>query len=199
MKRLAPLLLALALGSCRENRASVVIEAICYPTADCTFSDKCDKVLIGSPRVNAGTAEVTLLLQISNQLADNSSVDTGRTNTNDAHVTQVVVSYGGMLARDVYNIGNQRVPTAGSTVIEVQAIRPSAENAATLTAAASVASFSMVAKIQLRGYYDDGSTFETGEFPVAIDVCDGCIAGCGAGELSCPVAGMEPSTCFTTK
>jgi len=39
------LLLALplvALASCRDNRASITIQDICYPTKTCVFTDKCE-------------------------------------------------------------------------------------------------------------------------------------------------------------
>jgi hypothetical protein len=199
-------IVAVAVASCRDNRASVTIQDICYPTKDCAFADKCDKRLIGAAIVDATGAdqgEVVTFLQVANQLADNSSADLGRTNTNDAHLDQVAIEYEGAgLPKDVYNLSNVRVPTAGSTVVQIEAIRGQAATQAALAAfAASAARPQLVANVRLRGYFDDGSRFETGEFPIAVDVCSGCVAAatCGAGQQACPnVAGMEPTVCGST-
>jgi hypothetical protein len=195
----------LAVASCRDNRASISIQDICYPTKDCTFSNKCDLRLIGTALIDAtGPGLLATFLQVGNQLPDNSSTDLQRTNTNDAHLDQVAVEYDGLaLPKDVYNISNVRVPAGGSTVVEIAAIRPVGSNPSMLAAyALSSQAPQVVANVRLRGYYDDGSRFETGEFPIAVNVCSGCLAAnpCAAGESACPpLAGMEPVACGTTK
>jgi hypothetical protein len=92
------------------------------------------------------------------------------------------------------------VPAGGSSVVEVEAIRPVGTNPATLAAyAASAQRPQLTAKVRLRGYFDDGSRFETGEFPIAVNVCAGCLpaAPCGGGAACPGVPGMEPTACGT--
>jgi hypothetical protein len=50
-----------------------------------------------------------------------------------------------------------------------------------------------LARVRLRGYYDDGSRFETGEFTVSFFVCSGCTASCTT--AACPQNGQAPVTC----
>jgi hypothetical protein len=191
----------LAVASCRDNRSSVTIQQACFPTDDCTFSDKCDKVVSGAMILDAtGPCWLRTHLQVANQLADNSSADLQRTNPNGAHVDQVAVEYSGVgLPKDVYDT-NSFVPAGGTAVVLVDAIRPLGTNPATLLAyAQSVQGAQLIANVRLRGYYDDGSRFETGEFPIATYVCAGCVTACAAGTLACPVEGMDPATCVTTK
>lgn len=209
MKTRAPLLAlglvaaAGALVSCRGNRASVQIQQVCFPSDDCKFGSTCDIQFIGYPAVDAdaGTGELWLFLQIENQLPDNADPTLGRLNTNDAHLDEVAVEYeGAPLPKDTYPLPNQRVPASGTAVVSVEPIRGSAAKAAILTAYSPTAQpRDMIAKVKLRGYFDDGSRFETGEFPVTIRVCTGCLPTnpCGA-QAACPIAGMEPVACGTT-
>jgi hypothetical protein len=197
--------LAVLLGSCRENRASVQVQQVCYPTVDCTFSAKCDQTLIGHAVMDVtANHDMTLFFQVANELTDNTALDQGRVNTNNAHVTSIETSYGEIgLGRDVYNTPNFGVPAGGTTVVRVDVVRGwIGQNAALLDAAVTAGGgyASMVGKVKMRGYFDDGSSFETGEFPVGVDVCAGCIAQpqCAAGMASCPFVGMEPASCVTT-
>jgi hypothetical protein len=192
----------LAVAACKaENHASVNIQAICYPTTTCSFSSTCDKHIIGpvtmdfSRRTNA-----PLVLQVQNQLQDNSSTDTSRVNTHDAHVDQVSVDYSGLpLPSVTYDVTNQGIPANGNSVIMVAAIYPSAANQAILQAAfpGTNQGTNLVAKIRLRGYYDDGSRFETGDFQTGLQVCNGCLSAspCGPGLDACPGIGMDPVAC----
>ncbi|HEX9244274.1 MAG TPA: hypothetical protein VF875_17655 [Anaeromyxobacter sp.] len=199
MKRLALVLSIVALASCRDNRASIVIQDICFPSDDCSFTGKCDTSLNGTPIVDVSLVhQLELFLQLENQLANNANLGAGKTNTNDAHVNEVVVSYEGVaLPRDVFNVGNHLVPTNGTTVLGVEVIRYSTTNVAMLNAAAPAG---LVAKIRLRGYFDDGSTFETGDFTTAVTLCVGCLSAtpCAAGKAACPFAGMDPIGCGST-
>jgi len=197
----------LALAGCtRQNHASVAIQAICYPTDTCTFSSTCTNSVIGTPIVdvsaNGGTTE--FFLQVANQLPDNSDKDAGRVNTNGAHVDQVSVSYDQVgLPTDSYYTSNMVIPADGTNVIAVWATRAWVGNNATIlqdAVAAGGGVAELVAKIRLRGYYDDGSTFETGEFKMGVNVCDGCLnlPFCPPGKSACPFEGMEPVGCGTT-
>jgi hypothetical protein len=206
MKRLALVLVPLVLGSCRDNRASVTVQAICHPKdgSQCAFSGKCDSTLLGTPELDLSmVGAITLFLQVENQLVDNSDKGLGRTNTNDAHVTQMVVAYENYgLSRDVFDVGNQLVPSGGNTVVMAQ-FPQSVANVTALKSAVTGSFGTLRANIRLRGYFDDGSSFETGDFTTGVYVCDGCIAAapqpqCPAGKAACPYDGMEPVACGTT-
>ena len=191
-------LLAIALGGCRDNRASVSVHGICTVTAACTFSGKCDAFLAGNPAVDAVNSAgglLTLFLEVENQLTDNSQAETFRTNTNDAHVDEIIVEYQGIaLPRQVVGT-QQRVPTAGTAVIGVDVVPASAANAAVLAAyAPTTTPREMTAVIKFGGYFDDGSRFETGDFPVAVDVCSACISPCASG-VACGAPGTIPAAC----
>lgn len=190
--------LALGLGGCRDNRASVSIHAICTVKAECTFSGKCDTYLAGNPVVDAVTStsgRLTLFLEAGNQLADNSSKDTFRTNTNDAHVDEIIVDYEGIaLPRQV--IATQQLIASNSTsVIGIDVIPSSTAAQTALAAYAPTATpRGMTAVVKLGGYWDDGSRWETGEFPISIDVCSNCIPLCAAGA-GCGGEGQLPQAC----
>ena len=50
--------------------------------------------------------------------------------------------------------------------------------------------------MRLRGYYDDGSRFETDEFPIAITVCAATARRVCASGLYCLGAGQWPTACM---
>src|SRR5512138_781996 len=96
LNRLALLVVA-ALLACRKNDASIEIYAVCAPPDDaekCESSGKCDRFLLGRPavwtRISPGTPptgvyqnDLTLILQVNNQLPNNANGDAFRVNTND--------------------------------------------------------------------------------------------------------------------
>lgn len=104
-----PIAAALALGTlasgCVENSASIEPIGICAPSSDakaCSSSGTCDKFLTGQTFVYvslAGSSGTTLngdlyyFMQFENQLPDNGSASTGRTNTNDAWISGVDLSF----------------------------------------------------------------------------------------------------------
>lgn len=195
-------LVALGLGGCRDNRASVSIHGICSIPATCTFSGKCEAFALDVPTIDAGTStsgRLLLPLEVANQLADNSSTDTFKTNTNDAHVDEVLIDYQGItLPRQV--IGTQAlIPTAGTAVLAVEVI-PAALNALTVLGAYAPTATprEMTAVVKLGGYWDDGSRWETGEFPIAVRVCTGCVASCTTPTATCPPDsnGQLPIACL---
>lgn len=182
----------LAIAGCRDNRASIQIQAVCAPTDNCSFSGTCDAQYIGFATVDSTrTDHLWLLLQVENQLPDNTDRSVGKLNTNDAHIDQVVVEYDGIgLGRAVVDVIDYRVPASGSSVISVEAIPASLNATPVLTSfAPTTATRTMVANVRLRGFYDDGSRFETGEFPVGIRVCAGCLT---AATGLCPTAATCP-------
>lgn len=198
----------LAALSCKDNRASVQIQAICSPPADCKefTAGGCAFQYIGFTEFDAKVAErLWLFLQVENQLAENSKAEQGKLNTNDAHLTEAVIEYDGFpLPRAAYKLPNFDLPANTKSVISVDVIPASFDASGAITtlalATAGGNDRDLVAKLRLRGYYDDGGEFETGEFPIGIRVCNGCLGDkCGT-VASCPPnqAGFEPLTCNST-
>lgn len=190
---LAPAAL-LALAGCSKNGASVQVQAICYPPDACTFSNKCEKVLLGNPFVDValGDQSIGLFIQVENQLTDNGDADSFRTNTNDAHVDELVLEYSGVaIPRQSFRT-NQAVPAGATQIVGVPAV-PTGYTGAL----GAVVGGGGVATLRMRGYFDDGTRFETAEFPIAFDVCAGCVTPCAAGKSVCGGNdGQEPKTCF---
>jgi hypothetical protein len=198
--RLAALASCIALGAavglhgCADNRASVQIQAICYPEDDCSFSSRCDQYFGGVAQTATGS--LVLYLQVSNQLPNNESLDTGRLNTNDAHVTEISVEYEGAQANTQRGGANSYVPAGGSSIVPI---------GLGITAAGNI-----LAHVRMIGHYDDGTSFETGDFPIAVyaggdacpgNPCAGATTTCPpGGAAQCPVAcsgGSAPSGSYT--
>jgi hypothetical protein len=194
---------ALLLASCHvDNRASVDVQGICFPAANCTFTSTCDAFTIGAVTMDVAlTSRVELFLQVANQMASNANPATGKLNTADAHIDQVAVAYTGIPVPAIsYDVTNQYVPANGTAVIGVFSVYPSAATYAALLAAVPPGTSSpLVANLRLRGYRDDGTRFETGEFSTAIQVCNGCLSSspCSAGKSACPSVGIDPISCGT--
>jgi hypothetical protein len=197
--RLAALASAATLGAlagasgCADNRASVQVQMICVPTEDCTFSSTCETEYAGYPTVDRSTlatgvaASLVLFLQVANQVPSNEDLSAGRVNTNDAHVDEIAVTVEGAAVAD-YAVGaNGRIPAGGSSVVGVVVSLPGGTGEA-------------LAKIRLRGYYDHGARFETGEFPVTIAICSGCLGTLCTTPTTCPAGGegQRPLTCGPT-
>jgi hypothetical protein len=191
-----------ALAACRDNRASVQIQSICAPTKDCTFTGSCDAVYVGYPTLDVGTnaaGSMQLYFQVDNQLPDNTNLPNGRVNTNNAHVDQTVVDFEGPAISQAVLQTNHTVPAGGSTVFRIEVIPAILNARAALQAYAGLGpARDMLANLRLRGYYDDGTRFETGEFPVAIRVCQGCLGLVCGGGATCPPGndGQLPITCM---
>lgn len=192
-------LLALATTGCEDNLASVQIQAVCAPPDTCTFSGACDAQYISWPTLDltaSATDALTLYLQVENQLPDNGDVELGRVNTNDAHVDETIVEYDGVPLGKVIMGSNFHVPAASTAVVKVQ---PIVGGPATSTALAPFAGGEIVANLRFGGYYDDGTRFETGEFPITVRICAGCLGTACAGGPTCPPnsEGQAPLTCMT--
>jgi hypothetical protein len=195
----AALLGALAGASgCVDNRASVQAQHVCFPSDDCTFDDTCEEY-IGYPalaKTDSAYDDLWLLLQVANQMPNNEDLALGRTNTNDAHIDETVVAYEGALGGEQSIGSNFRVPAGGTSIVSVKL---ALDGAVAGTAAAPT---ELLANVRFRGYLDDGTRFETGEFPVWIKVCDtgcgGTLASLGCtGTAVCPPSsvGQLPLVC----
>jgi hypothetical protein len=191
-------LLALGLSGCVVgNNASLQIQGVCVPEAGCAFSATCGSFIVANPTLDTSvTKYMTLFFQVENQLKDNAGADVFRLNTNAATIEEAHVEYSGVLGGSVTFGVNAQVPASSTTVVGVDVIpgsvgavfgSPGAPPAYPLFSEA-------IAKLKLRGHYADGSSFETGEFLITIDVTSGApqTATCGG---ACPQAGQYPAAC----
>jgi hypothetical protein len=191
----------LAVAGCRDNRASVKIQSICAPTSDCTFSASCDQVYVGYPTLDTlanANGSLHLYFELKNDLPNNRDVLTGRVNTNDAHVDETVVEFLGPGLAGATLATQHTVPAGGNTVVRIEVIPQVLGARAALQAyAPTTVPRDLVANLRVRGYYDDGSRFETGEFPVAVRICQGCVGTVCGGGATCPPNndGQLPISC----
>ncbi len=201
--RLALLALPLfALAACRDNRASIQAQAICAPTTDCTFAATCGAQYIGFPTLDT-TASATdtfwIFLQVANQLPDNTNAAIGKANTNNAHIDETAVEYDGIALPGFTTSTNFSVPAGGTAVISILVI-PATYSAvvSAVGTAAGTAGSQIIALVRLRGYFDDGTRFETDDFPVAVKICSGCVGASCGGFPTCPPdsEGQLPVTCL---
>lgn len=186
---LAPLALLLAAGCAVDNFASVQFLEICFPPAPtsnaCIYPAACDATLLGRPFVDvSGAFILEVPIELRNQLVPNTDTSTGRVNTSDAHVEKYTISYSmaGVALPGTTVLANDTVPAAGNTVVLVEVL-PSATITALATVAPS-APTTLVAEVVASGRYDNGNSFTTGPYKIAIDVCS-----CGA----VPVANLCPT------
>lgn len=208
------LALALLLGAagCADNYASIEMFAICAaPNADdCTFDATCDTVLVSArpyviTYVQGATGtyanRLELLIQFNNQLLPNGDESSGRANTHDAFINGYDLSYDGLYGAFVAEWtfdANGTVPAGGSTVLAVPVIPE--EVMPTIAAyIPSGGAGAVTVEIVARGFYGNDQPFETGPWPIAIDVVNGTYvvgAGCVAPEVevACPGYGQTGTT-----
>jgi hypothetical protein len=183
------------------------IQSICMPNDTCEFKDTCDMQYIGFPTLDtsaSATDALWLLLQVENQTPDNENVDAGRLNTRDAHIDESTVEYEGPAIPKQVQAVNYLVPAESHAVVSVMAIPPGFEGVLDPYGATTTGR-QMLAKIRLRGYWDDGTRFETAEFPVGVKICSGCVGTCPL-PLTCPpnsdgqlpLVCMDPNSAGTT-
>lgn len=202
MKRLALLLPLLALAGCtRDNGASIQIQGICGPTTACRFSGKCDAYVAINPALDTSLTDyMTLFFELENQLPDNSNKETGKLNTNDASIDEAVVKYSGLVAGS-QTIGLSERLKASSTGVFGFEVVPASVGAALPAAPPAYPQVAVMnVTVRLRGHLDDGSRFETAEFPFTIDVTGGANAymiptTAVACPGACPQLGQYPAGC----
>jgi hypothetical protein len=198
-----PLVALASLGACRDNSASLQIQAMCFPTSDCTFSTTCDNTFMGTPILDptvvnsTASGGLTLVFQVENQTLATEDPDSGLRNTHDAQIDQIQVEYDGpAIPRQVLGT-NVWVPAERTQLVVIPAIPPGYTTQ--LAAYGSALGREMTARVRLSGFWYDGSRFETAEFPIAVRICNGCIAADVCGGLpTCPPqsAGQVPSVCM---
>jgi hypothetical protein len=183
----APALLSLACG--QADFATVELFQLCYPPAPDTTtggcklpSNKCDVIQGGVSVLDVGTApSLLLLVQVNNQQPNNADLVNGRVNTNDALIEEYGIRFeGASLAPVVVPAPPVQVPAASSQVAFIPVVPPSAVNQlgniVPVNGTATVFAF-----VKAAGRFQDERTFETGEFEIPVEVCNGCV-----GVFGCP-------------
>lgn len=194
---LAVAVTGLGLGACTgvNESAPVAISAVCALTDDCTFTAECAAQYIGGYVFDSSLADQFWLpVQVNNRLLNNADASAGRVNTNDAHITSFDVTYSGFALASASTTVNFRVQAAGAATVGMYVVPPQAA-----AVAAPAATHEVVALVKAKGYFEDGTSFETGEFPLAFTWCDGCLSTtftCVAPDvptLACGSVGVLPA------
>jgi hypothetical protein len=202
-RALAVLLPLLALAGCTaDNNVSIQVFKLCSPPVDsCTFQSECELQYIGINVLDLGqTNTYWSFIEVHNQLQLNDDPTSGRPNTHDAYVEEYTVDYevpGGTAPASVTRriaSGPSIVPATGSAVVSVLPIPP--DVGAQLAPGTQV-----IARVRLRGFLADQSTWETAEYPIPVEICSGCLAVPACADpaqqgFSCPQAGQSPSSFF---
>jgi hypothetical protein len=181
--RIIPLLAVLAAltaTGCADDRMSLEPYAICAMPESCIFSGgKCDAIYIGAIGYasGAGSSWLQFGVELRNQAPNNADEGTLRVNSNDAHVTGLRLEIDGPTSGTLsMDVGNQTVPAGLGSVVWTYVLPP-----ATATGA-------YVVKVVYIGYYDNGRTFETPGFPIAVNV-DAAALGYGCSGTDVIVCG----------
>jgi hypothetical protein len=181
---LRPLVLAAALGllgaaGCADNKMSLETYGICGMPETCSFSGKCDGYNIGAIGYfsAAGSAWLTVALEMHNQAPNNADAERGRVNSNDAHITGMRLEIDGPASGTIdLDVSNQAVPAEGTSVIFAYVLPPAS--------VAALPSGTYTVDVIFTGYYDNGRDIETPAFPIAVEV-----DASGGTVYACPTAG----------
>ena len=198
---LAAALAAAPLAACTgvNDSSSVAISTVCALTEECTFTAECSAQYIGDYVFDRSVAsQFWVPVQVNNRLANNADGTSGRVNTNDAHITSFEVSYDNFGLASAVKAVNYTVPAGGAATVGLYIVPP---QAAAVTGTGTQES---VARIVAKGYFENGGSFETGEFPIAFTSCSGCLGltACVApavGGAVCGSYGVRPAigaACF---
>ncbi len=176
------LVLLATLAACAKNgnNGSLEMYGVCSVPDSCSFSGKCDKFLLGNYAVDlAMTRRLMVPMEVHNQLVNNADTGagtSGHTNTNDATVERVIVSWSAPGISSVAGVTSnvaQVVPASGTSVVGLELLD---DAAAADLAAAPAAGVTAIADVKLKGQLNDGSEFETGTYRLPVHVCNGCLA-----------------------
>ncbi len=200
-------LFATGIAGCADHRASVEIAAICAPPDDaskCGQAGKCGAYL-GSPRPWVYTMfgalnELQLFIEFDNQLPNNADADVNRVNTNDYILDEYLFTYTG-----VPGLSDVRYPAnatifASSASAPVVPVIPFTTMAQITTAMPAGAMGVVIVEMKARGHFLDGTTLETGPFPIAVDVINANFPGYAACtnatdvRFLCPNGGQTASS-----
>lgn len=206
----------LVLAGCTvEERATIFIAEICGPPeskdAVCdALPDECDTIPLGHIFVDVAVApELTLYVEVDNQVPSNENVNEGRTNSNDAWLEEYEIEYEGLpIARRSGRLpgSSYHVPAGGTAVIHLPALDAVATSMLFMDPSfipLSTGYVDAVAHVKLKGVNGYDASFKTATFDVAFRVCDGCfslLVPCPPPKIPiiCPHPGQWPADvdCF---
>ena len=215
LRTLTAAVLALGLSACSAEFSGVGIFAICAPpdpdstSGACLYPATCDANFAGTPVLDVTTAQLDFRLpfQIDNDLVDNSNVDNGRVNTNDAFITSFEMNYSGVAVAPWTDNQSITVPAEGSSGALLRLVPAQYFPALVPPGAARL---SLVVNVRGHGHLGSQDSFTTAWFQVPVEVCAGCLAAavCPPGSVlaTCPATapgqtspGQSASaTCITT-
>jgi len=215
LRTLTAAVLALGLSACSAEFSGVGIFAICAPpdpdttSGACLYPATCDANFAGTPVLDVTTAQLDFRLpfQINNDLVDNSNLDNGRVNTNNAFITSFEMNYSGVAVAPWTDSQSITVPAEGSSGALLRLIPVQYFPALVPPGAARL---SLVVNVRGHGHLGSQDSFTTAWFQVPVEVCAGCLAGqvCPPGSVmaTCPATapgqtspGQSASvTCITT-
>ena len=162
--------IALLAAGCVPDRMSLEPYGICSMPEKCTFSGKCETYHLGAIGYAnaAGPYWLEAAVELRNQVQNNGDVNTGRANSNDAHVTGVELEIDGPATGNIsQDVGNQQVPAGGTAVVWTYLLPPAAIQ--------PLPSGTYTVTVRYVGYYDSGREFKTGDFPVGVEVTSAAV------------------------
>lgn len=186
-------LLALAVAACgTQNLASLEPGPLCAepdPQPGCLYQSSCANVnALG--RLVADLGAISILyapVQWNNQAPDNTDTSAGRINSRDAFIEEFRIKYTGVLALPEGRVKQSfLIPAGASQTAIVELIPPDIGVIIGAAIAARPGYTEVVAEVRARGRYADGTTFETGNKIIPIDVCLGCFGA----RPTCATAGQ---------
>jgi hypothetical protein len=184
--RLAAFTIAVVLGAsgCADNHASLELFALCAPPEEattCGMAGTCDSYLASARpwvflSVGGLPNGLEMFTEVHNQMPANDDPSAGRVNTNDAIVTgyELDITTTGYTREAYFYPANFGVAAESSFVPVIKYIPD--EIALDLSSRLSTMApgdpgpFTVVVGVRLLGRLLDGSEFETGTFPIAVDV-----------------------------
>jgi hypothetical protein len=182
-RTLALLIVLVAAGAagCAPDRMVLEPYCVCAMPATCSFSGSCAACSLGAQTFNPGLGDSLYgAIELRNQAPNNEDVQTGRVNSNDAHVTGYSLTYttGGPASVTLYE-GNQPIPAEGVAVVWVKLAPPGAP----------AGKYSV--EVSFIGYYDNGREFETEPFPIGLEVGAFTFGCSGTNVDVCPGTGAQ--------
>jgi hypothetical protein len=201
IRALAVLLPLLALAGCADDNVSMQVFGICAPPEDeCVFSGECEAYTLAPLRLDVAQSPFYwAFVEVHNQTAQNDDETAGRPNTHDAYVEEFTVEYEAPTLPGTRALptvtkrlesGPSVVPAEGTAVISVYPITAEVGAIIRDDRIADGGTYEVLAKVRLRGFFADQTRFETAEFPMPIQVCDG--AGCADIDCDPLTAGVQP-------
>jgi hypothetical protein len=196
----AVFLLVLACG--KNATPPIQFTGLCAPPSaspgqPCIYTSPCANHLLGRPLVDVAYAfELAEPIEYTNVLM--AETTPGATRFHDVVIERHTITYQGVTATPV-TVYSNLVIAAGTTQADFVQILP--HNTLTeLQGNVPALPITITAQVTAHGTYNNGSSFSSGPEPIAIDVCNGCLAdvmACPCGktlQAACPSGAIGVST-----